>query len=568
VLDHGFIATVDPVNSVQQAVAIRDGRIVYVGTDSGVGTYIGKQTKVIDLHGKMVMPGLIDAHTHPIAAGSRQLDCSLDYQPLDIKEFQERIQACLDKTKAKEPNTYLMVVDWYMEAMHSRLPPDFVITKAVLDALNTKRPIIVSSSFGHSVFANSRAMSLAGITRNTPDPHGGRIDRDASGEPIGLFEDAAEGLVSKPVPKVQTEVDIVNAAKAALKVLGEQGTTAFMMQIAPKPDIQAWSTLRKQGLLTARAYMAPDSVVGGEPKPNAVQDILELKHEFDTGPMGPNPNLWVRNSGEIFQDGVQQWPEQTASVLTPYLVNKGTAEDPNWVPGTNRGPDPYASLDKLEKLLLALAQAGIEPEVHAIGDRAVRHTLDAYAYVREHLDGKDVRLEIAHAEMVDPSDYIRFKTLNVIPDMGFVWAKPGPDSIDQEKNYIGLERWNRVEPEGYLNDLGVPIAWGSDWPVDKFDSFYAMKVLVTRQGDLGGKYTGPLGAVPLVPVKDAIRAFTMNGAYALHSENDIGSLEKGKFADLIVISQNLFEVPPLQIDKTKVLLTMVGGKIVFRDQSM
>ena len=569
VLDHGLVDTVDPFNSVQQAIAIRDGRIVYVGADSGVGAYIGKRTKVVDLHGKMVMPGLVDAHNHPIAGGSQQLECSLDYQPLDVKEFQERIQACLDKTKAKEPNGYLIVVNWYQEAMHSRLPKGTEITKAILDALKTKRPILVRSSFGHSILANSRAMSLAGITRDTPDPHAGRIDRDASGEPIGVFEDRAEGLISKPVPTLNTEVDIVKAAKAALHVFGEQGVTAFMAQIASKPDIEAWATLRKEGLLTARAYMAPDVPADDIAKPElAVQRILKLKSEFDTGPIGPRPNLWVRNSGEIFQDGVQQWPEQTASLLAPYLINKGTALKPNWVPGPSSGPDPYTPIDELEKLLLALARAGIEPEVHAIGDRAVRHTLNAYAYVRDHLDGKDVRLEIAHAEMVDPADYIRFKTLNVIPDMGFVWAKPGPDSIDTEKDYIGLERWNRVEPEGPLNDLGVPIAWGSDWPVDKSDSFYGMKVLVTRQGDLGGKYTGKLGAVPLVDVKDAIRAFTINGAYALHSEKDIGSLETGKLADLIVISQNLLEIPPLQIDKTKVLLTMVGGKIVFRDQSM
>ena len=569
VLDHGLVDTVDPFNTVQQAIAIRDGRIVYVGTDSGVGAYIGTQTKVIDLHGKMVMPGLIDAHQHTIAAGFQQLECNLDYQALDVKEFQERIQACLDKTVAKEPDAYLTVVNWYQEAMHSRLPPGTVVTKAILDALKTKRPIIVHSSFGHSFLANSRAMSLAGITRDTPDPHAGRIDRDASGEAIGLFEDRAEELISKPVPRLNTEVDIVKAAKAALRGLGEQGLTAFSMQIAGKPDIQAWATLRQEGLLTARAYMAPDVPAEDMAKPElAVQGILKLKSEFDTGPIGPRPNLWVRASGEIFQDGVQQWPEQTASVLAPYLVNKGTAAKPNWVPGPSSGPDPYTPLDEFEKLLLALARAGIEPEVHAIGDRAVRHTLNAYAYVRDHLDGKDVRLEIAHAEMVDPSDYIRFKTLNVIPDMGFVWAKPGPDSIDTEKDYIGLERWKRVEPEGSLNELGVPIAWGSDWPVDKLESFYAMKVLATRQGDLGGKYAGSLGAVPLVDVKDSIRAFTINGAYALHSEKDIGSLEEGKLADLIVISQNLLEIPPLQIDKTKVLLTMVGGKIVFKDQSM
>jgi predicted amidohydrolase YtcJ len=206
--------------------------------------------------------------------------------------------------------------------------------------------------------------------------------------------------------------------------------------------------------------------------------------------------------------------------------------------------------------------------VHAIGDRAVRHTLDAYAYVRQHLNGRDVRLQIAHAELVDPSDVPRFKALNVIPDMGFQWAKPSFDSIDAAQDYLGPERFSRVEPEGYLNQAGVPIAQGSDWPVDPLSDWFNMKVLVTREGTMGGKYSGPLGKVPGVPVKDAIRAFTINTAYALHSERFFGSLEKGKLADLIVINQNLLEIPAARIADTKVLLTLVGGETVFRDPAL
>jgi predicted amidohydrolase YtcJ len=564
VLHDGFIYTVDNHNSIQEAIAIRGGRIVYVGTNGGVHSYIGQRTNVIDLHGKMVMPGLVDTHNHPISGGSSLLECDLRYAPLTIAQFRQAIQACLDQTKEKEPDTYVTVVGWYRQAMQ---PSGTQVTKADLDALKTSRPILVQSSDGHTTLANSRAMALATITRDTPDPHSGRIDREASGEPTGIFEDTAEGLVRKPVPPPSAS-DVLKAAKAALDAFREQGETAFMAQIATELEIQAWATLQKEGLLTARAYMAPDVAADAIAKPEiAVQRILDLRRKFDTGPIGPSPNLWVRNSGEIFQDGVLQWPAQTASLLEPYLINKATEANPDWVPGPSSGPDPYIPLAQLEPLLLALARAGIEPEVHAIGDRAIRHTLDAYAYVRDHLDGQDVRLQISHAELVEPSDLRRFKELSVIPDMAFQWAKPAPDSIDSAKNYLGPARFTRVEPEGYLNRIGVPIAQGSDWPVDPLANWFNMKVLLTREGNSEGKYSGRLGTVPDVPLKDAIRAFTINGAYALHSERYFGSLESGKLADLIVIDQNLPNIPASQVSNTKVLLTMVGGKTVFRAPS-
>jgi predicted amidohydrolase YtcJ len=174
---------------------------------------------------------------------------------------------------------------------------------------------------------------------------------------------------------------------------------------------------------------------------------------------------------------------------------------------------------------------------------------------------------MAHAELVDPADIPRFKELNVTPDMGIQWAKPSFDSIDAAKDYLGPTRFNRMEPEGYFVQAGVPIAQGSDWPVDPLSSWFDLQVLVTREGTLGGKYSGPLGTVPGVPVKEAIRAFTINGAYALHSDQYFGSLEQGKLGDLIVIDQNLLQIPPRRIAATKVLLTLVGGETVFRDAS-
>lgn len=564
VLYNGIVYTVDETDSVREAIAVRRGRIAYVGTNAGAKEFIGKRTAVIDLHGKMVLPGLVDAHSHPTGGGLQLLGCDLKYASLTVSEFQRAVQGCLDATRVKEPDGHLMVIGWYRQAM---LPSGTEVTRAHLDALRTSRPILVRSTDGHTTLANTRAIALAGISHDTTDPNAGRIGRDPSGQPTGIFEDSAQELVGAKAP-APTQQELLDAARAALDAFGRQGQTAFMAQNATRAEIEAWAALRRQGLLTARAYMAPSVETDESANPAvAVRRILDLKAAFDSGSISPRPNLWVRNSGEIFQDGVLQWPAQTASLLEPYLVNAGTQEAPRWVPGPSRGPDPYIPLNQLENLLTQLALVGIEPQVHAIGDRAVRHTLDAYAHVRSQLHGRDVRLEIAHAELVDPTDIARFKQLSVIPAMGFQWAKPGPDSIDAAREYLGPDRFARMEPEGYLDQIGVPIAQGSDWPVDPLDGWFDMEVLVTRAGNTGA-YSGRLGNVPGVPIKRAIRAFTINGAYALHCEKDFGSLEKSKLADLIVIDQNLLKIAPERISETKTLLTMVGGQIVFRDPSL
>lgn len=565
VMRNGFVYTVDHRDSVAQALAVRDGRIVYVGSDRGATRYIGRATDVVDLHGRMVMPGLQDAHNHALGEGAMNvLNCNLNWAPLTIAQFKSQIQGCLDATKAKEPDGWFQVLGWYRQAMQ---PSGTEASKADLDALSTSRPIVVYSTDGHSKLANSRALALAGITAATPDPPGGRIVRDADGQPTGILEDSAGRLVTSLVPPPSAE-ELRTAAKQVVDEMSAQGMTAFMEQIASPATMQAYTDLARSGELTVRASMGPGLSRAQQADPAAAVSYLQgLKGQFDSGPLTPRPNVTVRNVTELTQDGVIQWPAQTASLFKPYLVNKGTDENPDWVPGPSRGPDPYTPSDVLRPLVLALANAGYDPEIHAIGDRAVHHVLDAYEYVRKHSRNRDARLQIAHAELVLPSDYGRFRELNVTPDMGFQWAKPAPDSIDAAENYLGPERFNRMEPEGWLYRAGARLAQGSDWPVDPLDQFFSMEVLVTREGDLGGKYAGPLGKVPGVPIRGAIRAFTINTAYALHEERQTGSLESGKLADLIVLDQNLLRVPSKSISDTKVMLTMVGGKVVYRAPS-
>ena len=560
VFRNGYVRTVDARDSVRQALAVRRGKIVYVGSNRGAKAWIGKRTRVVDLRGKMVMPGLHDAHVHTLMGGSGLTSCNLNYEPLTTEQFQQRIQACLDRTSAKEPDGWLEVGNWYRQAMK---PAGTDATRATLDALRTSRPVTVRSSDGHSSLANSKALELAGITAQTPDPAGGRIDRDAAGEPTGILEDAAGGLVRDLVPPPDAD-DNVAALRATLDAFRREGVTAFMDQGSSDAVASAYATLRRRGELTARVALAPgvSRALAARSARAAVAPVLAMRKRWETGPIGVRPGLRVRNVGEVGQDGVLQAPAQTASFLTPYFVNVGSDEAPKWVPGRDRGPDPYWPLQDLADVTALLMRHGITPEVHAIGDRAVRHTLDAFQIARKR-SGSRLPLSISHAESVDPRDVPRFKRLDVLPAMAFQWAKPSFDSIDAAKNELGPKRFARTEPIGTLWNAGAQVAVGSDWPVDTLDEWLLLQVGITRENPEGGRYRGRLGSSPLLPRRAAIEAITRNAARVMHMDRQTGSLERGKLADLIVLDRNVMRVPAKQIRRTKVLLTMVGGKVVY-----
>jgi predicted amidohydrolase YtcJ len=558
VLRNGFVYTVDAHDSVRQAVAVRRGKIVYVGSNRGVRRFIGSRTTVRNAHGRMVMPGLHDGHMHPLGGGAGLLKCSLDYQPLTIAEFKTRIAKCLSDTSKDEPDTWLQVINWYQEAM---IPAGTKVAKEDLDALNTKRPIVVQSSFGHSTVVNSRALALAGITAATPDPGGGKIWRDAAGNPTGLLDDAAQNLVDNAVP-APTAAEDVASARAALDAMRRQGITSFLDAAASPTSLNAFTAVQRQGKLTARAHFAPViDIEAGKNPAKVVRGLRGMKRRYDQGAIRRRPSITLRNA-KMFMDGVQQVPAQTAGLLKPYLINAGTADAPNWVPGPSRGPI-YFPPAELDPLVAAIAKAGFDPHIHSIGDRAVRLTLDAYAYMRKRIGNADIRPAIAHAEMVDPADYGRFRKLDVIPTMSFQWAKPGPDSIDAQKDYIGPERFSRVEPEGSLYAAKAPIAYGSDWPVDTLNEWFALQVGITRENPAGGKYAGRFNDQKGLPRRFALRSITKNSAHELHQDGRTGSLERGKLADLIVLDRNVLRIPKTQIMNTKVLLTMVGGKTVY-----
>lgn len=557
---NGVIFTADARNARGSALALRDGRILYVGNDASLARYIGPATIKVDLAGRFLMPGLVDGHMHPLEAGATLLKCNLHYASLTVAELQRGVQACIAQTQAEERDSWLEVVSWFQENMR---PAGVTTSRATLDALETKRPIIVRSSFGHTVLANSRALQLAKISAATPDPPGGKIWRDAAGEPTGLLEDAANDVFDSLLPKPTAAQDVEAAAKA-LEAMRLQGVTSFLDASASRENVVAFAALRKAGKLTARAHFAPviePAEVGNLAA--AVARVSALRKEFDEGTIVRAPGITVRNA-KLFLDGVISAPAFTGAMLEPYRRNAGTADQPNWVPGTSRGPDVYFPAAALASVLTALGRAGIDPHMHADGDGAVHAGLDGVAALRKALPAADIRPAIAHNEIVGPADFKRYQALNVIPVLSFQWEKPAGDTLGV-KDYFGPERMKILEPAGVLAQAGARIAFGSDWPVDALDQWFAFKVGVTRTNapDAPAEYRGRLGDDPGLSRETVLRAATINAAYELHQDDVAGSLEAGKLADLIVLDRNPLTVPAEEIAKTKVLETVVGGAVVY-----
>jgi predicted amidohydrolase YtcJ len=562
---NGYIYTVDGQDSVQQAIAISGGKIIYVGSDAGVNGYIGKQTQLIDLAGRMLMPGFVDAHMHPGDGGRAMTLCDLKYQTMTRAQFQASIQACLDADKDKGPDVWLEVGSWDRMGMTGL---DGDADKSTLDALKTKRPIQVRSTDFHTVLTNSRGLELAGIDKNTADPDDGKYRRDSAGNPNGICEDGAAESLAAVVPPA-TDAEKLNQVRAALDAMRQQGITSFFDALSGPENGKAFTRLQQSGELTARALLAIklDPAAAAADPVKTIAEAKALASTYDQGEVKVMPGVNMRHV-KLFMDGIINAPADTGAMLTPYLHNSGTDQAPKWTPGKNLG-ELYFPPQVLNPLLLQAVKAGFDPHLHATGERAVRDALDSVAYVRQQLPGQDFRPAIAHAESVDPADYSRFKALDVTATMSFQWAQQAPSTVDGTSDHLGAERFERMEPSGSIAHAGGRVAFGSDWPVDPLDEFLALKVGVTRSGDptnphsYGPKYAGRLNADPALSRAEVLRSITLNAAEQLKLEAVVGSVEVGKFADLIVLDKNFMQVPEEELGRNDVLLTLVGGKVVW-----
>ena len=530
VLRNGKIYTMDAAKSWAQSLAIQDGKIVAVGTDNEIGKYIHKDTKVVDLAGKMVMPSFIDSHVHPVSSGM-EMD-QLDFGTLNTKE--EVLKAIADYVKANPDQKWIRGNSWQLPVFPQANPK-----KEWLDAILPDRPALMTAADGHSVWVNSKALELAGITKNTPDPEGGRIERNDRGEPSGTLRESATELVWKIWPK-STPAERKAGLIRALKKMNELGITGFQEASASAESMEAYRAVEKEGMMTARVtiaqYADPDKGL------EQIADLKKRRAEYKGKHLYPT-------AVKIFVDGVIE--ANTAAMLKPYLDTK----EPGkllWSP------------EKLNSFVGRIDSDAFQVHFHAIGDGAVRAALDSVEMARKANGSRDARPVLSHIELIDPADIVRFAPLNAIPCFQPLWAWEDPYIKDLTIPKLGPERSRWIYPMKSVSDTGAKLAFGSDWSVSSVNPLDGIEVAVTRR-DAGATDAGPsFLEQERLSLEKALAAYTIGSAYANFWDKQTGSLEKGKSADLIVLSQNLFDVPPAAINQTKVVLTMFEGAILYQ----
>jgi predicted amidohydrolase YtcJ len=567
VFHNGSIYTLDAYSSMFNALAVKDGVITFVGSNDDAKLHIGNTTKIINLEGHAAIPGLIDSHMHILGGGIFLLKCDLNYQPLDLAGVLQHIQSCIDDEPGKPDDAWMEAVNVDYSTLTSR---SGLIDKTNIDVLKTKRPVIIRSSDYHTVLVNSRALEISNITAATPNPSNGVIERlPGSKEPSGVLEDNATDLLGIPLP---TPEEAVQAARAAMQLLRQSGVTTFQEAMALAEYDQVFQALQQEGGLSARAYFdyrinAPGSI---DQVPDLVAKTTELIRGFDNNStMQPTPSLkW--QAVKAFLDGVITYPARTAALIEPYwsLVN---GSNTTWAPDPSTLRKTYWEPEILARTLSGFFLAGIDAQLHTDGDLAVRVGLDAAEAFRKAHPGHDFRLGLAHDELSHQDDWHRFAELEVDPIMSFQWSQLAPSYLPNTFPSLADYRRKNLQAYAEIEKAGRPVTYGSDWPVDPLDEFLALKIAVTRSGDPGNPHSSASQGAPYngtfpgegISREAALRAITINGAKFLRADKYIGSLEVGKFADLIVLENDYFTVPEEMIGRQRVQLTMVGGEVVY-----
>jgi len=527
IISNAKIWTGDKSRPMAEAVAILGDRIVAVGSNAEADAWRGSNTKSIDTHGRVLLPGFNDAHVH-FADGGRQLDA---VQLTDATSSQEFVRRIAERAKTTQKGEWILNGDWD----ETKWNPPALPTKEMIDAVTPDTPVFVSRYDGHMALANSIAIKLAGVTAVTPDPPGGQIVRDAPGNPTGAFKDAAMALVYKVVPPPDHE-QRVRAVKRALAHAASLGVTSVQNMNPDYADIAVYMELLDRGELTTRIYAAPLITDGA-----ADQAKIGIRHAFGS------PYLRI-GAVKGFADG--SLGSRTAYFFEPF------SDQPN-----NRGllSDEMQPLSAMRDRMMTADAAGIQLCTHAIGDAAISTVLDLYTdVVRAHGEA-DRRMRIEHAQHMTAKDFDRFAQLHVIASMQPYHAI---DDGRWAEARIGHDRASRTYAFRTFLNHGVHLAFGTDWDVAPLNPMLGIYAAVTR-ATLDGK--NPNGWFPeqKLTVAEAVEAYTMGSAYAEFQEKQKGSITPGKLADMVIISEDIFSIDPVKIRDAKVVTTIVGGKIVW-----
>ncbi len=542
VLHNGRIYTLDASNPWAQALAIRGGKIAAVGTDSDVKALIGSETRVIDLQGKMVMPGINDVHVHPILGGRADLfECHF-LPTLSLEEVLEVVRA--DARKAK-PGAWIVGGSWGSNFTSTLSSLD---TLRALDEASEGHPVLLRDDSVHNRGVNSRALELAGIDANTPDPHDGVIVRDeATRAPVGLLFEAAVAAVERAA-EVANPYSLeanVSAVARAVEILNSFGVTGLQDAAVSGAVLSAYNTLDAQGKLSAWVVGSMMAERAGFLNDLVGDELIDQRAKFASPHVRPT---YVK----IFLDGVPM--SRTSAFIDPYV--------PDEAHGCCFRGATTKTLPELARLIAKQEDRGLAVKIHCAGDGAVRTALDAIDVVRSFKGATPLTHQIAHAGFVDRADVRRFKDLNVVADLSPILWYPN-QIIDGIEQAVG-ERVREYWPNRNLLEAGALIATGTDWPViPNPDPWSGLEGLITRRNP-DGKFDGALWPEQALDLPAAIAAYTANPARAMGMDSVTGSLAVGKSADLIILDRNLFEIAPAEIAETRVLTTFFEGRPVYQ----
>lgn len=530
---HGRVYTENPKQPWAQAVAIRGSKIVAVGEDATIEKRRGMGTKVINAGGKLVLPGFVDCHVHFLSGSLGLSQVNLEGAK-DLAEIQKRLR----EYAAEHPgDDWIRGRGWNYAMFGSETLPN----KKFLDELFPNRPVFLKGFDGHTAWVNSKALALAGITRDTPDPANGGIVRDAqTGEATGALKESAQRLVSKVVPE-PTRADKLLALRAGMKWANEHGITRVHSAGGDFESLDLYEEMRRRGDLYLRMYVAYflDPPLLQQKDLEAIESAHKKYHDE-----------WIDAGAVKFMvDGVVE--SHTAAMLEPYSDDPSLKGKPFWEPANYNAA--VAELDK----------QGLQLFTHAIGDSGIRMALDAYENAEQQNHKHDRRSRIEHIETVSAADIPRFGQLGVIASMQPLHSYPDSDTLDVWARNVGADRASRAWAWKSISDAGGHLAFGSDWPVVTLSPWEGIQTAVTRQ-TAEGTPAGGFAPEQRLTVEQAVDAYTLGAAFAGRREKSEGSLEEGKLADLIIVSQNIFDINPHKIGGTKVVTTILGGRIVYQ----
>jgi predicted amidohydrolase YtcJ len=526
IITNAKIWTVDKAHPQAEALAVLGDRIVAVGVANDVDAWHGPHTKVLDAHGKLLLPGFDDAHVHFVDGGSHLQDVQLK-DAASPEEFARRIG---DRARTTPKGEWITGGDWDEQ----KWSPADLPTKELIDPVTPETPVWVNRYDGHESLANSVALRLAHITARTADPPGGQIVRDAQGNPTGVFRDAAQALVEKAIPPI-THTQRLRAIHQALEHAASLGVTSVQHMNPAYDDVKIYAELEDKGELTARIYVAPMETDWKD------QAKIGIRHAFGTA--------FLR------MGAVKGYADGSLGSATAYFFDAYTDAPQTHGLLSDEMHPPAA----MQKRLQGADAAGLQLCIHAIGDQAISMILDIFEQIGKTNGKRDRRWRIEHAQHMAAKDFARFARLGVIAS---VQPYHAIDDGRWAEKRIGAERIRRTYAfRTFLND-GVRLAFGTDWSVAPLNPMWTIYAAVTR-ATLDGK--NPEGWVPdqKLTVAEAVEAYTMGSAYAEFQDKEKGSITPGKLADFVVLSDDIFKIPPEAIKNVKVEATYVGGKPVY-----